>query len=110
MFSVQESFLSRNNYSFINTQSLKYKLLYTGISYEIYLCGSLTKYSKLCINSLQQMVIEVIAASDSGDSELALTGLGDQLQGLELQDWLHLLESTTSTLLCLVHRVKVSEL
>ncbi|KAJ4449356.1 hypothetical protein ANN_00754 [Periplaneta americana] len=53
------------------------------------------------------MVIEVIAASDSGDSELALTGLvGDQLQGLELHDWLHLLESTTSTLLCLVHRVK----
>jgi len=61
------------------------------------------------MNSVQQMVIEVVAASDSGDSELALTGLGDQLQGLELQDWLHLLENTTSTLLCLVHRVKVSE-
>jgi len=61
------------------------------------------------MNSVQQMVIEVIAASDSGDSELALTGLGDQLQGLELQDWLHLLENTTSILLCLVHRVKVSE-
>jgi len=55
------------------------------------------------------MVIEVIAASDSGDSELALTGLGDQLQGLELHDWLHLLENTTSTLMCLVHRVKVSK-
>ena len=54
------------------------------------------------------MVIEVIAASDSGDSELALTGLGDQLQGLELHDWLNLLESTTRTLLRLVHRVKVS--
>jgi hypothetical protein len=61
------------------------------------------------MNSVQQMVIEVIAASDSGDSELVLTGLGDQLQGLELQDWLHLLKNTTSTLLCLVHRVKVSE-
>jgi vacuolar protein sorting-associated protein 54 len=55
---------------------------------------------------VKQMVIEVVAASDSGDFELALTGLGDQLQGLELQDWLHLLENTTSTLLCLVHRVK----
>ncbi|XP_021939639.1 vacuolar protein sorting-associated protein 54 [Zootermopsis nevadensis] len=55
---------------------------------------------------VKQIVIEVIAASDLGDSELALTGLGDQLQGLELHDWLHLLENTTSTLMCLVHRVK----
>ncbi|KAJ9582809.1 hypothetical protein L9F63_022850, partial [Diploptera punctata] len=48
----------------------------------------------------------LIAASDSGDTELALTGLGDQLQGLDLHDWLNLLESTTSTLLRLIHRVK----
>lgn len=75
----------------------------------MYCCGSLTMCSKLYMNSVQQMVIEVVAASDLGDSELALTGLGDQLQGLELQDWLHLLENTTSTLLCLVHRVKVSK-
>jgi vacuolar protein sorting-associated protein 54 len=61
------------------------------------------------MNSFQQMVIEVIAASDTGDSELALTGLGDQLQGLELNDWLHLLENATSTLMCLVRRVKVSK-
>lgn len=55
------------------------------------------------------MVIEVIAAGDTGDSELVLTGLSDQLQGLELHDWLHLIENATSTLLCLVHRVKVSK-
>ncbi|PNF33403.1 Vacuolar protein sorting-associated protein 54 [Cryptotermes secundus] len=55
---------------------------------------------------MKQMVIEVIAASDTGDSELALTGLGDQLQVLELHDLLHLLENATSTLMCLVHRVK----
>jgi vacuolar protein sorting-associated protein 54 len=61
------------------------------------------------MNSFQQMVIEVIAASDTGDSELALTGLGDQLQGLELHDLLHLLENATSTLMCLVRRVKVSK-
>jgi hypothetical protein len=61
------------------------------------------------MNSVQQMVIEVIAAGDTGDSELTLTGQNDQLQGLELHDWLHLVENSTSTLMCLVHRVKVSE-
>jgi hypothetical protein len=32
---------------------------------------------------MKQMVIGVIAASDMGDSELALTGLRDKLQGLK---------------------------
>jgi vacuolar protein sorting-associated protein 54 len=62
------------------------------------------------MNFVPQIVIETVAASDSGDSELALTGQGDQLQGLELHDWLHLLENTTSALMCLLHRVKVNKL
>lgn len=53
-------------------------------------------------------MIEVIAASDSGDTELVLTGLGDQLQSLALHDWIHLLENTTHTLLQLIQRVKAA--
>ncbi|GLH01415.1 Vacuolar protein sorting-associated protein 54 [Gryllus bimaculatus] len=55
---------------------------------------------------VKQMVIEVMAASDSGDSELALTGQGDQTQALSLSDWLGLLRNTTHTLMQLIHRVK----
>nr|CAD7451911.1 unnamed protein product [Timema tahoe] len=55
---------------------------------------------------VKQMVIEVVAASESGDTEMALTGLGDQLQGVNLEDWLRLMEDTTETLLRLIHRVK----
>nr|CAD7261959.1 unnamed protein product [Timema shepardi] len=55
---------------------------------------------------VKQMVIEVVAASESGDTEMALTGLGDHLQGVDLEDWLRLMEDTTETLLRLIHRVK----
>lgn len=55
------------------------------------------------------MVIESVAASDCGDSEVALTGVGDQLQGLAIPGWLRLLQETTSTLLQLIHRIKVSQ-
>ncbi|XP_047119390.1 vacuolar protein sorting-associated protein 54 [Schistocerca piceifrons] len=55
---------------------------------------------------VKQIVIEEVAASDSTDNEVALTGVGDQLQGLAISDWLHLLRRTTGTLLQLLTRVK----
>jgi vacuolar protein sorting-associated protein 54 len=54
--------------------------------------------------TMKHMVIKAVI--DTGDSELALTGLGDELHGPELHDWLDLFENATSTMMCLVHRVK----
>ncbi|XP_067009961.2 vacuolar protein sorting-associated protein 54 [Anabrus simplex] len=56
---------------------------------------------------VKQMVIEVLAASDTGDSELGVTGHGDTMQhGMALPDWLNVLQNTTHTLMKLIKRVK----
>lgn len=52
---------------------------------------------------IKQMVIEVIASSDS---DLCLTGAGEQAQSLSIGDWVVLLETATGTLLKLLHRIR----
>lgn len=59
---------------------------------------------------LLQLVIEELAASDSGEGEVRLTGTGDQLQVLSLPQWCHLLKRATNTLLKLINHVKVKVL
>jgi len=55
-----------------------------------------------------QLVIEELAASDSGEGDVRLTGTGEQLQVLSLPQWCHLLEKATDTLLKLLRHVKVN--
>lgn len=52
---------------------------------------------------VKQMVIEVIA---SGDAEVCLTGAGEQVQSLNLSEWIRLLDTATVTLMKLLRRVK----
>ncbi|XP_059476714.1 vacuolar protein sorting-associated protein 54 [Neocloeon triangulifer] len=69
------------------------------------------KYKEEAFTSIKakvkQLVIEEIAASDSGEGDVRLTGSGEQLQGLPLTRWQHLLQRTAETLLKIVHHVKV---
>lgn len=52
---------------------------------------------------IKQMVIEVISSSDS---DLCLTGAGEEAQSLSISDWVVLLETATGTLLKLLHRIR----
>lgn len=63
-------------------------------------------YFLFCI-LVMQLVIEELAASDSGEGDVRLTGTGEQLQVLSLPQWCHLLERAATTLLRLIHHVKV---
>ncbi|XP_065340218.1 vacuolar protein sorting-associated protein 54 isoform X2 [Cloeon dipterum] len=57
--------------------------------------------------TVKQLVIEEIAANDSGEGDMRLTGTGEQLQGLSLNQWRQLLERTAEALLRVVNHVKV---
>lgn len=52
---------------------------------------------------MKQMVIEVIASSDT---EICLTGAGEESQCLSISEWVTLLETATVTLLKLLQRIR----